>query len=111
MDTRGGPLQSPQVCTNLPKRVTRRRLLQNKSFLLLCHLHERGDLPEEVLFRLSRASEHFGARIQIRHDSCLCPDLRAATNPKMPSHSRLAADADEVLKYGRTRNADLGDDD
>src|ERR1700754_3706030 len=100
METRGGPLQSPQVRTNLPERVTRRRLLQNKSFLLLCHLHERGNLPEEVFFRLSRASEHFGTRIQTRHASRLCPDLRAATKPKMSGHSRLPADADEVLKHG-----------
>ena len=37
----------------------------------LCHLLERGNLPEEVSFWLSRAAKHFRACIHIRHDARL----------------------------------------
>jgi hypothetical protein len=54
-------------------------------------LLERGDLSEEVFYRLGRASKHFGARSRIRNDARLRSDLRALTDPKMPGHGRLAA--------------------
>ena len=79
--------------------------------LSLCDLRERGNLPEEVLYRLSRASEHFGTWSHVRHDTRLGTDLCAVTDLKMPSQARLAPHPDEVPKHGRTRNADLRDDD
>ena len=66
----------------------------------LCHLLERGNLPEEVSFWLSRAAKHFSAWIHIRNDARLRSDLRALTDPKMPGHSRLPPDANEILKHG-----------
>ena len=75
--------------------------------LFLCHFCERGNLPEEVLYRLSWASEHFGTWTQIRYDARLRTDLRAFADPKMPSQARLPSHTNEVPKHGRTRNTDL----
>ena len=69
-------------------------------FFSLCHLLERGNLPEEISFWLSRAAKHYSAWIHIRNDTRLRSDLRALTDPKMPSHSRLPPDANEILKHG-----------
>ena len=70
------------------------------SSLFFSHLLERGNLAEEILYRPSRASNHFGTWNQIRHDARLCPDLGALTDPKMPGYARLPAHADEILEHG-----------
>jgi len=76
-----------------------------------CHLLEHSNLPEEVSYGLSRASKNFSVRSDIRNDARLRSDLRTLTDPKMPGHSCLPADTDEIFKHGRTRNTDLCDDD
>ena len=74
--------------------------VQAMLFFSLCHLLERSNLPEEISFWLSRAAKHYSAWIHIRNDTRLRSDLRALTDPKMPSHSRLPPDANEILKHG-----------
>jgi hypothetical protein len=61
---------------------------------------ERGNLSEKVFHWLSRASKHCRAWSDIRNDASLRSDLRTLTNPKMPGHSRLPPDPDEILKHG-----------
>jgi hypothetical protein len=57
-------------------------------------------LSEEVPYWLCRASKHFGAWYDIRNDARLRSDFRTLTDPKMPGHSRLPPDADEIFKHG-----------
>src|SRR5229473_5055856 len=64
----------------------------------LCHPLEHDNLSKEVSFRLSRAPKHFSAWNQIRHDARLRSDSRTLTDPKMPGHRRLPADADEIFQ-------------
>ena len=66
----------------------------------LCYLLERGNLPKEVSFWLSRAAKHLSAWIHIRNDARLRSDLCALTDPKMPGHSCLPPDTNEILKHG-----------
>jgi hypothetical protein len=49
---------------------------------------------------LSRTSKNFDARVQIRHHARLRPDFGGLTDPKMPGHSRLPPNPNEILKHG-----------
>jgi hypothetical protein len=66
----------------------------------LNHPLERGNLPEEILLGLGRASEHGRARGRIRHNAGLRSYHRTLPNPEMPGHRRLPPDADVILKHG-----------
>jgi len=57
-------------------------------------------LSEEVSYRLCRASKHDGAWNYIRNDARLRADSGTLTDPKMPGHSRLPPDADEIFQHG-----------
>jgi hypothetical protein len=73
-----------------------------QAFLLISLYHplEHGNLSEKIYFCLSWATKHFGAWIYVRNDARLRPDLRALPDPKMPGHSRLPPDANEIFKHG-----------
>jgi hypothetical protein len=68
----------------------------------LYHPFERGNLTEEFFLWLGRASEHRRSRGRIRNDAGLRSYHRAFSNPQMPGHRRLAADADMILEHRRT---------
>src|SRR6516225_7783054 len=100
--TRKSSVVAANFCSSISEggHAVAARKVQAILCLFLCHFRERGNLPEEVLYRLSRASEHLGAWGHIRHDACLGSDFRAVTDAKMPGQARLASNTDEVPQRG-----------
>jgi hypothetical protein len=75
------------------------------------HSLQGADLSKDFLPRLGKAADQRRSRGHVGHHACLRSDPCSLAYAQVPSHPRLPADLNEVLKHDRARYADLRYDD